>query len=298
MSQNKLEESLKSAFNKKGFISLKGIFDKTKCSLLHSKIEKTRKIDSSLFLSKNEYEENKFKKPTVNPNLLDKLDLSFIYENQTFLNRIKLLLGDDFYLYASRIICGIPNAFIPSWISEALDVKAPNLGAFIKPEFNDIRYFHGIDYHMDMIDLSNEYSDILTIYIYLDHVGKEMSPLLLLPGTHYGGTDVYPHNLSENNNLIKYSPPNKKSISSTPYALEGNSSDAWLWHGCLLHGTKTNKTKKARYSIRLIYRKSPNSSTAFIDEINRKIKNTIALQKMTDTSRFDDPNQYSHIRKI
>ena len=44
MSQIKLEQKLKNTFNKQGFISLKGVFDKARCSLLHSDIEKTRKI--------------------------------------------------------------------------------------------------------------------------------------------------------------------------------------------------------------------------------------------------------------
>ena len=293
-----LGKSLKYNFNKNGFISLKGIFEKEKCSELHTNIDKTRTLDESIFLSQKEYHELKSTKSKPNPNILDKFDLSFIYQNKTFINKIKSLLGDDFYLYASRIICGVPNSIIPSWINKELDLKTLNLGIFIRPEYRDIRYFHGIDYHMDMIDLPNEYSDILTVYIYLDHVGKEMSPLLLLPGSHYGGTDVYPHNLCEEKNSIKYQPQNNDSITVEPYALEGESSDAWLWHGCLIHGTKVNKSTKPRYSIRLIYRKSANTSHAYIDEVNKKIKNVIALEKMTDISRFDNPNQYSHIRKI
>ena len=66
-------------------------------------------------------------------------------------------------MYASRIICALPHELMPKWISEKMDLDSPNIGEFIKDEFRDIRYFHGIDYHMDLIDFSKENSDFITV---------------------------------------------------------------------------------------------------------------------------------------
>ena len=66
-----------------------------------------------------------------------------------------------------------------------------------------------------------------------------MSPLNILPKTHLGGADSYPHNLINRKNKIIYKTHAKK-IFTKNKVLTGSSGDTWLWHGCLLHGTNFN----------------------------------------------------------
>ena len=84
-------------------------------------------------------------------------DNNYITEiNKKFRNKIENILGKEYYLYASRVICALPHKFLPKWINSKMDTGQPNLGNFIKPKFRDMRYFHGIDYHMDLVDFSKE----------------------------------------------------------------------------------------------------------------------------------------------
>ncbi len=72
-----------------------------------------------------------------------------------------------------------------------------NLGTYIKPEYRDITYFHGIDFHQDIIDWSNYLSNFITLYIYLSDTDKNSSPLFVTPKSHILGDTVFPHNIKD-----------------------------------------------------------------------------------------------------
>ena len=187
----------KKKFLQEGYLELKNLLSKSDCKKMNDKILKIRKINKEIFFeNKKEYFEKKNLKITPK-NILDKFNLNFILKNKKFKNNIKDILGENYYLYASRIICAMPEKFLPKWISSKMDQGQPNLTDFIKHKFRDMRYFHGIDYHMDLVDFSKEKSNFITVYVYLDKVTKKMSPLNILPRTHLGGAASYPHNLTK-----------------------------------------------------------------------------------------------------
>ena len=267
----------KKYFFDNGYLEFKSLLDKSLCKKLNNKILNTRKIDDKIFFeNKKEYLKNKNKK--IKPsNILDKFDLDFIYKNKKFQSEVENVLGKDYFLYASRVICALPHKFLPKWISSKMDSGQPNLGNFIKHKFRDMRYFHGIDYHMDLVDFSKEKSNFITVYIYLDKVTEKMSPLNILPKTHLGGAAPYPHNLVKKNGKIVYKTNSKKNIITKNKVLTGSAGDTWFWHGCLLHGTNFNvQGDTPRLSLRLIFRQK---NTA-MDELNVKIGNIVALKNM------------------
>ncbi len=272
-------------FIKEGYLEYKNLISKSHCNSINNKILKLRKINKDIFFKdKKEYLKKKHKK--IKPkNILDKFNLNFIFKSKKFQSKIETILGKDYYLYASRIICAVPHKFIPKWISSKMDTGQPNLTDFIKHEFRDMRYFHGIDYHMDLVDFSKEKSNFVTVYIYLDKVTKKMSPLNILPKTHLGGAASYPHNLIKKKNKIIYKLGRNRNIESKNKILVGSSGDTWFWHGCLLHGTNFNvQGDTPRFSLRLILRQK----NTLMDELNLKIGNTIALEKMKKATGYSN----------
>ena len=66
-------------------------------------------------------------------------------------------------------------------------------------------YFYGVDYHQDIADYRNRVGDFITLYVYLDDVTSDMSPLHILPKSHIFGVTTQPHDLKAiDNNKILY----------------------------------------------------------------------------------------------
>ena len=209
-------------------------------------------------------------------------------KNEKFKKLLENILGKNYYLYASRAICGVPLHYLPEWIREKMILNSPNLNQFIREKFKSIRYFNGIDYHMDLIDFKNEESDFVTVYVYLNKVTKKMSPLNLLTGSHYGGAQVFPHKIiKQKRNYIYHS--GKKKIKTKKKILIGDSGDAWIWHGCLLHGSEFNTSHDARFSLRFIFRKKKKvkiKKKTIMDEVNSMIPNITAKSIMSNYKRY------------
>ncbi len=267
-----------------GYLDFKGMFDKNLCKKLNTSILKVRKINKNIFVKKKDYS---IKKTKNKNNIIDQFDLDFIFKNKLFLNKIKLILGEEFEIYAKRIICGVPNNIFPKWISSKMDLNSINVGKFIKSKYGDLRYFHGIDYHQDIIDFSQEEGNFVTVYIYLDKVTKKMSPLNLLPGTHLGGPSIFPHNLIFKKKKIIYETEEGQLFYSNNKNLIGDAGDVWIWHNCLLHGTQINLANEARYSLRIILRQKKKNNSSLMTKTNKKIKNTVSFKKMIDFSRYE-----------
>ena len=270
-----------------GYLNFEGMFDKDLCKKLNKNILKVRKINKNIFVRKKDYS---IKKTKNKNNILDKFNLDFIFKNKHFLSKIKLILGEEFEVYAKRIICGVPNSIFPKWISSKMELNSINIGKFIKSRYGDLRYFHGIDYHQDIIDFSQEEGNFVTVYIYLDKVTKKMSPLNLLPGTHLGGPSVFPHNLTFKRKKIIYKTEDGKLFYSNNKNLIGDAGDVWIWHNCLLHGTQINLANEARYSLRIILRQKKKDNSSLMTKTNKKIKNIVSFKKMIDFSRYQTLN--------
>ena len=66
-----------------------------------------------------------------------------------------------------------------------------NLAHFVKPEFTDITYFYGIDFHQDIVDWKERESDFATVYVYLESVGPKDAPLFVVPGSQILGANCF-----------------------------------------------------------------------------------------------------------
>ena len=69
-----------------------------------------------------------------------------------------------------------------------------NLAHFVKKQHTDITWFHGIDFHQDLVDWQNHQPDFITLYVYLEDVDINMAPIFLLPKSHKLGPSIFPHN--------------------------------------------------------------------------------------------------------
>ena len=56
----------------------------------------------------------------------------------------------------------------------------PNLNRYILPKYQKLTYFRGVDYHMDLIEHKKKKVKFITLYIYLNKVGKGNSPLNII----------------------------------------------------------------------------------------------------------------------
>ena len=80
-----------------------------------------------------------------------------------------------------NFVVGVPTEWLPEWVkNDTEDLMDANLGAWIKPEFQDMTYFRGIDFHQDLIDHKSRLSDFITLYVYLDNVDMKMSQLMII----------------------------------------------------------------------------------------------------------------------
>ena len=122
---------------------------------------------------------------------------------------IEQLLGRDFKIINRKYVMGIPDSWMPTWLSkEVADHPLANMNAFVKPQYYDVTYFHGAGLHQDIIDFEGRRSqEKITLYVYLLPVGDKQSPLFVLPRSHELGPTVFPHNVSivdKEKKLLRY----------------------------------------------------------------------------------------------
>ena len=83
-----------------------------------------------------------------------------------------------------KVVCGVPASAVPAWLKARItDNPVNNLGAYVRPEYRDVTYFYGIDFHQDLIDYKAREADFVTLYIYLHPVTRADAPLFLLEGS-------------------------------------------------------------------------------------------------------------------
>jgi hypothetical protein len=268
---------MKNFFIENGFAKLKNI-SKIKCIDALRMILETREFNTGLFLDESEFRKQEVRwgtNPKPGRNLTEMLDIkSMIDEIKPELTEI---LGNDFEIMFPKVICGVPESWLPEYVKkEILMTPIPNLGAFIKPEFRDITYFHGIDYHQDIIDYKDRVTDFITLYIYLDDVTENDAPLYILPKSHIQGCQTFPHDLVRVGQ-DKYIYNNSQEIHEV--CLTGEVGTCYFWHACLLHGTQPTKTNKERISLRVLLSRK----RCVIDECNDKLLGDLKIS----TTRID-----------
>ncbi len=269
-----------------GFLRLGNILPAQACADLAGKIRAHRSFGPQLFLSEREFRAN----PTmvgVNPrkgrNLLEPLepDLAFIDQNPAMKSALTDLLGAEYQLMQRKVVCGVPHDWLPEWLlKETRDYGIANLGSYIRPEYRDITYFHGIDFHQDIIDWRGRKPDFITLYVYIEEVTEKDAPLFILPQSHRLGATTFPHQLrsAANDSRLEYTSPEGRSIKTTPEMLLGSAGSVSLWHPFFLHGTRPDTNSRERISLRYLIGRSSTAAHCFLDEVNKGIEGAMTLQ--------------------
>lgn len=277
-------------FVERGYLNLGSVVDPAVCSNLLHKLKNSQKISAEIFLTEAEFNRNPVYKG-VNPipgrNLLEHFqeDLDKIEDSEVIVSVLNRVLGDKYEILNKKVICGVPESWIPEWILQRIrDNPVNNLGAYIRPEYRNMTYFYGIDFHQDIIDWPDRELDFITLYVYLHKVTDQDAPLQLLSDSHRLGVDQFPHDLTlvdESKKIWKFnSAVNDETAKCQYLTITGEAGNVGLWHCCTLHGTQPNKNETERLSLRYLIRKSPHSKNAAIDKININISNGLFTEAM------------------
>ena len=196
MIQAKLDE-----FRDHGFADLGRVVDPAACAALLSEIRRRRQFDADMFLTERAFladPQMKGVNPRRGRNLLDGLrDHLDCVERHPILDRLLTgILGTGHAILDKKLVCGVPERWIPDWLVRRIKGNpVNNLGAYVRPEYRDVTYFYGIDFHQDIIDWSGREADFVTLYVYLHGVGPKDAPLQLLSDSHRLGATRFPHRL-------------------------------------------------------------------------------------------------------
>ncbi len=162
-----------------------------------------------------------------------------------------------------KVVCGVPAASVPDWLRRRiLGNPVNNLGAYVRPQYRDITYFYGIDFHQDLIDYKQRDADFLTLYVYLHPVTRADAPLYLLEGSHKLGGSVFPHNLTRiGDSDWLYQNAGHGETVARQKILTGGTGFAAMWHACTLHGTQPDAADHERISLRYLIARRHEGST-------------------------------------
>ena len=242
------------------------------CKNLNKLIKKNLKVNSKIFLTKQSYLKNK--KHIKTGDILSKVNIDFVLNNSNIKKTLEAIIGKNYKLVSKRVIYGIPQKYLPKHITKKENIRSINLGYFIKKKYRVVRYFNGIDFHQDQMDYSATKCNVVTLYVYLDKVTKNKSPLIILPKSHKLGPDLFPHYLEKKKNKILYKTRKKKKIYVKEHKLVGSPGESWVWHSCMLHGTRSNISTDGRISLRLMLKKNKMQKNTAVDSINNFFGNS------------------------
>jgi hypothetical protein len=246
-------------------------------------IRATRSFDGELFLSEAEFDANP-QYTGVNPrpgrNLLERFEdrLGFVERAPHIVEAMTALLGEGYEILNKKVVCGVPARSVPDWLRARIHGNpVNNLGAYVKPEYRDVTYFYGIDFHQDLIDYKDREADFLTLYVYLHPVTKADAPLYLLEGSHRLGGSVFPHDLTrtgEDTWLYRNGPYGEASVRQK--ILTGDAGFAAIWHACTLHGTQPDAADHERISLRYLIARGQ-AKTSGMDAVNATLTGPLSL---------------------
>ena len=257
--------------------------DPVEAGRLLGDIRALRRFDGTLFLSEAEFDADP-QYTGVNPapgrNLLERFEhrLGFVEADPGVTDAMTALLGPGYEVLNKKLVCGVPERAIPDWLKRRIRGNpVNNLGAYVRPEFRDITYFYGIDFHQDLIDYKEREADFLTLYIYLHPVSRHDAPLFLLEGSHRFGGTVFPHDLKpEPEGFWTYGDGRGQELRARQVMLTGGTGFAACWHACTLHGTQPDEADHERVSLRYLLAKRGGCRTG-IDRINGMIDGPLSL---------------------
>ncbi|TPV92921.1 MAG: phytanoyl-CoA dioxygenase family protein [Myxococcales bacterium FL481] len=291
-------------FTEHGYVDFGPIISPDVCSTLKRKILATRDFGPRLFMAREDFERlqpDAFNKnPRPGANLLDDLSLDAKPVLETPLLKAFLvdLLGPNYQILRRKLVCGVPRSWLPEWIHEKIEGRpSNNLAHFVRPEYTDITYFYGIDYHQDLVDWRDREPDFVTIYVYIDDVTDSKSPLFLLPRTFEAGAATFPHQLrriDSETGRWEYTTPTGGRLYRDEIMLTRPQGSVFGWHPLTLHGTQPTTAREPRVSMRFLIARDPNAETCELDRANQRIRGP---RRMTTTRVDLDAKGHAKIEK-
>jgi len=269
--------------------------DATACRALLNQALASRDFGPDLFQAQADFERNPLFKG-VNPmpgrNLAETLAAQtlFIDTDHYIQDTLKQVLGPNYKIKDKKFVCGVPKEWIPGWVqTQIAETGVKNLGPYMKPEYRDITYFSGIDFHQDIIDWPAMGPHFITMYVYLDQVTVRDAPLHVLPGSHKFGATKFPHQLDMlSKDIWRYangeSGDNARSGTFKCELLTGAAGQVSLWHPFIIHGTQPDANSSPRISLRyLIQVADPDANVdCALHDLNQRIDGPLALASTRD----------------
>lgn len=256
---------------------------------LLGKIRARRSFDHRLFQAEAEFDaapQFRGVNPRPGRNLLEEFqtELAFVEQDPGLVAALHEVLGPDYVIMDRKVVCGVPARSIPAWLKARIDgAPVNNLGPYVKPEYRDVTYFYGIDFHQDIIDYRDREADFLTLYVYLHPVRKIDAPLFLLEGSHRLGATPFPHSLTRQDaDVWRYSSPDGQATDVKQRVLTGEAGFAAIWHPFTLHGTQPDAADHERISLRYLVGRSSRAANG-MDAVNAAIRGPLSLP----TTRLD-----------
>jgi hypothetical protein len=267
-----------------GYHMLGQAVDPAAATTLLRDIRSLRKFDHSLFLSEAEFDANPRHKG-VNPepgrNLLERFEgrMGLVEDEPRVVKALTAVLGPGYEMLNRKLVCGVPARHVPDWLKARIHGNpVNNLGAYVRPEYRDVTYFYGIDFHQDLIDYKGREADFLTLYVYLHEVDRHDAPLFLLERSHMFGGTVFPHRLKrEWEGFWTYGDGRGQELRARQVMLTGETGFAAMWHACTLHGTQPDDSDRERISLRYLFARRPGAA-AGLDRINAAIQGPLSLE--------------------
>jgi hypothetical protein len=257
--------------------------DEAAAAALLEALRADRAYGADLFLSEAEFDADpqyRGVNPRPGRNLLETFadQLGFVEAAPHITAGLAALLGADYQLVDRKAVCGVPASAIPEWLKARIAGNpVNNLGPYVKPQFRDVTYFYGIDFHQDLIDFKGRDADFVTLYVYLHAVTDADAPLFLLQGSHALGAAVFPHDLTRTGPDTWLYRNGAREQGVRQQVLTGQAGYAAVWHACTLHGTQPDAADHERISLRYLFARGA-ADHAGIDAVNARLLGPIRLE--------------------
>jgi hypothetical protein len=233
--------------------------DPEAASALLAKLRADRRYDQSLFQGEAEFDADpqyRGVNPRPGRNLLERFEdeLGFVEQAPHIVEALTALLGPGFRVMDRKVVCGVPDSAIPAWLKKRIAGNpVNNLGPYVKPQYRDVTYFNGIDFHQDLIDYKDREADFITLYVYLHPVTRADAPLFVLENSHSLGASVFPHDLSQDGDAWTYRNGPHGQARCRQIVLTGGTGHVACWHALTLHGTQPDEADEERISLRYLF---------------------------------------------
>ena len=278
---SEMKKNFHKEFLTSGLIDPKSKFKTAECLKILSSLRKEFSLGKNIFKTEHQYLKNQTS-IGVNPevkknNFALNVNLDFIEKNKDLKKTLTEILGKNYKIILKKFVVQVPEKWIPLWVKQRIKKEInPNLNRYILPKYQKLTYFRGVDYHMDLIEHKKEKVKFITLYVYLNKVGKSNSPLNIIEKSFKYGATKFPHKLKRlsKNKMIYNDEIFRKKL------LIGGIGSFYIWSCLNLHGAEENKSNIPRISLRYkIKSKNFKSKKNIIDKLFNKIKGDDYLDK-------------------